>query len=78
MQNKLKELNYPYIDIYGDQICITCKGQETSKNWASVLIKFCKRVKIVETLLETKNSSKHNFNPIGKKYYSAYRIFGTI
>lgn len=74
---KLAETGIPHkeINCYGSQVMITTGGEDSARQWASVLANFAKVNNVWESIDQTKATAKEIAD---RKYVKVWRVWATL
>ena len=76
----LKKTGLPHREIkcYGSQITVLAIARGTAERWASLLARFCRKVKVIETIDYCSEAAQKTRNTISPKVVKCFLIGATI
>lgn len=80
MLAKLKETGLPHreINVYASRITVLVAARDTADKWVSLLRKFCRTVKVVETVDYCSEQAQQERSTIAPKTIRCFLVGATI
>ena len=76
LKNRLENIGIPYrrVEVYGQQIVVTCMAAETALRWASLIAQIAKVRGTIKTIEDAPTSRKARLH----NYVDVYRVYARV